>query len=70
MSKLIIRFDDMTELEALDYAKTVVEAGRISQGRMGDQFCYHTTFGNDVHVSAFKPSNQTDTLVIYKETQP
>lgn len=67
MGKIIIRFEDMAELEALDYASEVIKAGRISHNSMGQQYCYHTRFGNGVNVSAFKPSNRTDTLVIYKE---
>lgn len=65
MSKLIIRFDDdMSELEALDYARVVVEAGRDG----GKMYCYHTTFKDNISVSCFKPSGTTDTFVIYKDS--
>ena len=66
MSKLIIRFDDDIE-KPLEYVATVIAGGRISHNKMGDQYCYHTTFKDVTHVSAFKPSSKTDTFVIYRE---
>lgn len=67
MGKLIIKFDDDLEWdEIFHYASGVIEEGRISYNKKGKQFCFYTTFGNSVGVSAFKPSANTDTLVIRK----
>lgn len=65
--KLIIRYEDVSELEALKYAKRVIDEGRVSHNSMGKQFCYATRFADGINVAAFKPSSRTDTLVIYKE---
>lgn len=65
--KLIIKFDDdITAEEALGYAMSVINMGRISHNARGKQYCYHSIFASNVAVSAFKPSSRTDTLVIYK----
>ena len=69
MSKLIINIDtDIDNKLALEYVAAVIVSGRISYSRMGDQYCYVTTFKDDTVVYAGKPSSTTDTFRISKRT--
>lgn len=64
-SRVII--ENRTELPdhfAMRYAMTVMEQGRISGSGDRAQYCYHTSFENGVHVSAFK-NKASDRLVVH-----
>lgn len=65
--KLIIQIEDDTPIEkALDVVKAVVAAGRVSMGRHGPQFCFHTSFTNGLHCSVVQ-NEQSERFIIYRE---
>jgi hypothetical protein len=68
VQKLIIKFDDEVDVhEALLGVQEVILQGRISEQAGKKQYCFHTRFKDGLHISAFKPSDSTDTFVVYKE---
>lgn len=57
----------MTDEAALWYALKVVQGGKISETGRGKQFCFHTVFGGNTHVSVIKQKSGTETFNIYKQ---
>lgn len=65
MSKLIVENrTDMSMSDALIYVSRVIEAGRVSND--GKQYCYHTSFGDGVHV-ATGLNDRSDRFIVYRD---
>lgn len=63
MSRLIIENrTDMSDADALEYARIVVANGRTD----GKDYCYCTVFNNATMVSAFR-NKASDRLVVHYE---
>jgi len=71
MPKITITHDEkISPQSALSMVRNVVDAGLISNGRYGEQYCFVTTFnrlGNDdeLTVYASKTKNGTHTFRIF-----
>jgi len=71
MPKITITHDEtITPQSALSMVKRVIDAGLISTGRYGEQYCFATTFnrvGNDDELSVYasKTKNGTHTFRIF-----
>ena len=65
--KLIIENrTEMPMLDVLNYVATVIHSGKISKTGKGEQYCFHTSFADGVHVSAWK-NKSSDRLVVWQE---
>ena len=68
MNKLIIRnYTKLSDLEVLTYIITVVNEGKISETSKGPQYCFHTTFKDNIGVSVVKSGKETETFYVFKE---
>lgn len=58
--------DDISELTALERVFSIVRNGRISEGRHGSHYCWHTVFKDGVCVSTRdkRHSNAADSFVV------
>lgn len=62
--RIIVRTDESIDMiEAVKWVSKVIAEGRISDD--GKAYCYHTTFGFKVNVSAIRNKN-SDTFYVYK----
>jgi len=69
MSRIIIENrSNLTDVDAVEHAQAVMREGRISGAEGKEQYCYLTTFNNDIHVSAFL-NKSSDRLVVTGEVQ-
>ena len=48
-NKLIIRnYTELSDIEVLSYVISVVKEGRVSKTGKGPQYCFHTTFKDNI----------------------
>ncbi len=65
---MIIKFSaTFTEAMALEYAKKVIEQGRVSVTGGKEHYCHVTKFADNTVVYAGITRNNTDTFQIWKE---
>ena len=63
--KIIVHVRDMDEKHAMNYVQRVMDEGKISGD--GKSYCYHTSFGDNTHVSTREPRGTTYTFYVYEE---
>lgn len=67
-NKLIIRnYTELSDMEVLSYVISVVKEGRVSKTGKGPQYCFHTTFKDNIEVSVVKSGKDTETFYVFKE---
>ena len=67
-NKLIIRnYTELSDMEVLSYVISVVKEGRVSKTGKGPQYCFHTTFKDNIGVSVVKSGKDTETFYVFKE---
>ena len=67
-NKLIIRnYTELSDIEVLGYVISVVKEGRVSKTGKGPQYCFHTTFKDNIEVSVVKSGKDTETFYVFKE---
>lgn len=67
-NKLIIRnYTELSDIEVLSYVISVVKEGRVSETSKGPQYCFHTTFKDNIGVSVVKSGKDTETFYVFKE---
>lgn len=67
-NKLIIRnYTELSDIEVLSYVISVVKEGRVSKTGKGPQYCFHTTFKDNIEVSVVKSGKDTETFYVFKE---
>ena len=67
-NKLIIRnYTELSDIEVLSYVISVVKEGRVSKTCKGPQYCFHTTFKDNIEVSVVKSGKDTETFYVFKE---
>ena len=65
--KIIVEVHNgISMLLALEYVEEVVSMGKISVGRYGNQYCFHTSFRNNIHVSVVA-NKKSERFIVYKE---
>ena len=66
MAKIIIHFENCSELEAIKHVSDLVRMGRISESRHGDMFCAAES-GGGFSIFADKTKSGTDVFRVYKK---
>ena len=67
-NKLIIRnYTELSDIEVLSYVISVVKEGRVSKTSKGPQYCFYTTFKDNIEVSVVKSGKDTETFYVFKE---
>ena len=66
--KIIIRYDGVSDIDALMYVRQVVKKGRISNNNT--QYCYCTMFNDAAEVYADRTKSGTDTFGVIKAKKP
>ena len=67
-NKLIIRnYTELSDMEVLSYVISVVKEGRVSKTGKGPQYCFHTTFKDNIEVSVVKSGKDTETFYVFKD---
>lgn len=66
-SKIIIKnkTKHISDTKAVELVSIVVKQGLISNGTYGEQYCFMTTFKDDIRVWASKTKNGTHTFDVY-----
>jgi hypothetical protein len=73
MSKIIMdnQAEGLSDLQALDYVKTVIKMGRVSNNET--QYAYHVSFefydNHEIHVQAYL-NKKSDRFVVFKLPKP
>lgn len=74
MKKIIIQYEDVSEIEAITCVREVIDSGRVSENSKGiKHFCWATTFKNKfslkkilVAVRTKRTEKSPDSFIVYK----